>query len=537
MNRAHPIDLLPIAVGIGVVGALLLTWAMRLSYPYDLEWMEGGMLAHAWRITQGESLYIRPSPSFVPFIYPPGYPALIAAISPLTGLAPGVGRALSLLGTLGAATAVGFTVYRPSKDAVIAVLSAALFLGCYPYTGAFYDLVRPDGLLIGLLGWAIALALIPGRPARLGSALLLVCAFLVKHNAAFFGPALVLGIAVRDGRRAALEYSLAAAGPALVATAWLQLSTDGLFLSYLLAVPRSHPLIGTRLFPGAALELAQALPFTTAMAALWLLSSPHPRPNLSVGAPLLLGASLAVIAQLTVGTVGVDTHALPSFLGLSAIGAVAGHGLIRLGRLRSAPLSADWVFGIGLSATALLSATWMRAHSGGYLNVHIPFFWVASVAAGVAATRMDPRHRPLIAVVFAIQLATQGLSTPHARYRPTEADLEAGDRLVETLRRIDGPVWSPFAVWLPTYAGHEPQSHLIGIMDLDIEGGPLRSDLRAIRQAVTEQHWGAILTSDRPLPYKLKAHYRVRTRLRQPSSVLTPPSGWPVHLEAIWVPN
>ena len=71
--------------------------APRLVYPFDIEWMEGGMLVHALRLEQGLPLYPAPSAEFIPYIYPPLYPFLISLLGEPSYL---VGRGLSILGTL-----------------------------------------------------------------------------------------------------------------------------------------------------------------------------------------------------------------------------------------------------------------------------------------------------------------------------------------------------------------------------------------------------------------------------------------------------
>jgi hypothetical protein len=57
--------------------AFLITYvalAIRgLPYPYELEWMEGGMVDHVIRVLEGGSLYVAPTVDFVPFLYTPFY--------------------------------------------------------------------------------------------------------------------------------------------------------------------------------------------------------------------------------------------------------------------------------------------------------------------------------------------------------------------------------------------------------------------------------------------------------------------------------
>ena len=74
------------AAGLYQVGLLVYAIAGRVSYPYDLEWMEGGMLHHALRIQEGHSLYAPPSIDFIPYLYTPLYPTLLALFGNAFGL-------------------------------------------------------------------------------------------------------------------------------------------------------------------------------------------------------------------------------------------------------------------------------------------------------------------------------------------------------------------------------------------------------------------------------------------------------------------
>ena len=102
----------PVAAAVLLLLLLAAVWVARIPYPFDLEWMEGGMLAHAWRLDQGLPLYVAPNPDFVPYIYPPGYSAVLAVLGKVFGLSPALGRVVSLFGTLAAAAAVPFVVTR-----------------------------------------------------------------------------------------------------------------------------------------------------------------------------------------------------------------------------------------------------------------------------------------------------------------------------------------------------------------------------------------------------------------------------------------
>jgi hypothetical protein len=63
------------AVGLAVtfVALYVYTAALRVTYPFDLEWEEGAFMDHVLRVVHGDPIYVRPSLDFTPFIYTPGY--------------------------------------------------------------------------------------------------------------------------------------------------------------------------------------------------------------------------------------------------------------------------------------------------------------------------------------------------------------------------------------------------------------------------------------------------------------------------------
>src|SRR5262249_15335207 len=113
--------------------------ARRFSYPYDLEWMEGGLLIHSLRIQRGEPIYVPPSVDFVPYLYPPLYPTAIAALAPVFGVTYALGRAVSIASLLTIIVSIGFILLReggPDQRAMAACaasLAAGLFAASYPW--------------------------------------------------------------------------------------------------------------------------------------------------------------------------------------------------------------------------------------------------------------------------------------------------------------------------------------------------------------------------------------------------------------------
>jgi hypothetical protein len=108
-------------------------------------------------VQQGLSVYGPPSPEFVPFLYPPLYPSLLAALGWVFPLGYGLGRAVSILAVI--ATCVGLWRVGRIEDKPIAhrALAVGLFLSGYVFSFRWLDLARGDALFLALLLWGLLL--------------------------------------------------------------------------------------------------------------------------------------------------------------------------------------------------------------------------------------------------------------------------------------------------------------------------------------------------------------------------------------------
>jgi hypothetical protein len=474
--RWHALLDLPALAG-AIFIAVLLGWtaAGRLAFPYDLEWMEGGMLLHALRVAEGQALYVTPTSDFVPFLYPPLYHWLLGAIGAVAGVDYLSGRAISLLGTMVGAGALVAAVRQERGSWLLGLGAAGLFLSTYDETGAFFDLVRIDGLLIALLGWSMVA--IRGGWLRAGG-VLLVLAFATKHNAAAMGLPALLWLWRARGRQDALRFARWSVLPALAFVGGMMLEGDHLFLTYLLGVPAGHGLVAARFFPGAPLELLEALPAAAA---------------------------------------------------LSGVGA-----LVWWKRW-----SAGGAYWAAQGALLLLLCMVMRAHHGGFLNVLIPGTWVLALwgALGAQALRARWGH-PLVLVVTASVVGAQCWmgAWDADRFRPTEKDREAGDRVVAAVAKIEGEVFAPWQPWMAVQAGKAPALHLIGLWDIDHKLGPLRDGVDTIEGDIENQRWAAVLTANGKLGYGLDAAYKRGPSVRPAGRALMPRTGWRVRPDRLYLP-
>lgn len=473
-------ELPPAVMAAGTLALFLQTVRGRIHYPFDLEWMEGGMLLHAKRVLDGLPLFVEPSPDFIPYLYPPLYSWVVAALTWLPGveLTMGLGRLVSVLGTLAAAGALVAAARQERAPWGLALGGAGLYLSCYDESGAFYDLVRIDGLFMALLTWALVAA--RGGWVR-AAGLLLTLAYATKHNGAAFGLPVLVWLAMARGRAEATRFALWSVGPALAFTAAMTALSQGQFLTWLLLVPSSHGMVANRLFPGALREMVGGLP--------WV-----------VGASALIGLAWA------------------------------------------RRWSAGGAYWVANGALALVLCSIMRGHTGGFLNVLMPGQWTLSllgVMALSALARRLPRPPLALAAVGALVAAQLYLGRWQPRtYLPTAADERVGWELVERIRQIDGEVLSPYAPYLPVLAGKTPYFHLIALWDIDHKDGPYLAASRAVDAALAEHRWAAVLvTSKADFGHGLREHYKRGDRLNVGPNQLMPKTGWRARPQLIYVPR
>ena len=109
------------------------------------------MLHHALRIHEGKGIYLPPSIDFIPYLYTPLYPALLALLGGAFGISYTLGRVLSVVSLIGLGLVAAIQIAGPRNEhprrapawAGVA-LALGLFAAAYPYVEGWYDLVRAD---------------------------------------------------------------------------------------------------------------------------------------------------------------------------------------------------------------------------------------------------------------------------------------------------------------------------------------------------------------------------------------------------------
>lgn len=480
--------------------------ALRLGYPFELEWMEGALVDWVRRLHAGQGLYVAPSVEFLPFGYPPLFPWLSAAVATVTGVGFLPLRIVSFAASLGSFVAIWLLVKRETGSRLWSFLATCLFAATFPISAGWFDVARIDSLGVFLLLVAFGLARFARTPrAAALAAVAFWVAFLAK------------------------QIALPAAVPVAV----------------------YHALFARRLFLPFALTFGVLIAATT-----WVMDA------------LYDGWFSYYIFEFHAGR-GYDPHLWPVFLRVDVLVLWAAVLLgiwfiaLRLKQRESRPVGAFYLLILGeLIATCAFARS---LDLGAGPNVSIPIHAFLAVLFGVGGHALDVRLqraeetaqgrwlRPLLLIACGLQfvwIAWDRRYDPR-KYVPTAADRAAGEALVARLRAIDGDVFVPCHAWLAAQAGKRTWVHAVNIYDElyqerlqqrrgeAVEASP--GIQQSVLQAIEEKRFAAIVldydwTSERWFQDAVEANYELAEHLFDPSDpAFRPVTGVPARPAKLFV--
>jgi len=439
----------------------------RMAYPYELEWFKGTSVDLVRRILSGQSIYVAPSIDFIPHLYAPLYFYFGAALSRILGVGFLPLRLISFASSLGCFAAIFALVRRETSCAPCALLAAGSFAACYRLSGAWYDIARVDSL--SLLFLLAAILLFRSRPivvAAAAAGLLGVLAFFAKQNVLPMLAALSLYglLAARGVARVALPVTLAVG--AILGTALFDHATGRWFSYYVFEIP------GQGTLPHSIRWLLR----------FWL----RDFPNILI---LAVGTTYWIISKLK--------H----------------------------PDRDEFVFFAPLFVAAVFSSWSARIHAGGYDNALIVVDAFLAIGGALAMHEIvhsaEPNRGPLALTAGALAIVQFAILAYDPRAQvPGRADVAAGDRIVEALRRLPGDVLVAHHPYLAVMAGKRAHGHLDLVHTIP-PGTDARERLeREIDEAIRGRRFDAIVLDRRKDRYyrkritgDLEEHYQYRGSL------------------------
>jgi hypothetical protein len=516
--------------------ALAAIVAARVAFPFEIEWMEGGMLTHAVRLRLGQPIYAPPSADFVAFFYTPLYPMLLAGLSAL-GIPLGfaLGRAVSVLATA-ATMALLYAIASREAGRTWGVFAACLYAAFFRFAGAFYDVARPDSLAMALALASAAVAAASYRTRARGLAavagLLIVAAFFTKQTTAVFAPAIAIALATRRWTVGAVFASTVAAAGAL--GVWIaDRASGGWFWFYVAEGHQGHLF----LWKNIALEYWRDVLFLApALLLVPLLALAYGRVTRWGGAAFVLFLSVAFAQRAA--TLDYPEHMYyrelwyesprvlvlvpPLVMAALLCGA-------RFAAHRPPRVSGYWLW---MAAAGAVASALNHSTQWAYANCFMPLAVFGSLAAALTLSDFVERGGAAAAMAAAaviVQLVALAYD-PRAQV-PSRADVRA---LALLRRRVAdaaarGPVLIPSHPWLAFEASGKTNLHQMSIGDVAFHGG-----VADLTRRIAHGEWPTVIVDENTSVPDLDRTMYVSDRFSYARDELLSKTGFRVRPLTVW---
>jgi hypothetical protein len=409
---------LPLLPALYLFFQCLYVISSRLFYPYEMEWIEGGILQGVVRIVEGLPLYAAPSVDYVPSLYAPLYFYLSALSAMVLGAGLPALRVVSSLSAIFTAVMVGASVWQLTRSRLSALLAFLCWGALYRFSGSWYDLARVDSL------WSCCLvAAVPALVffsvqrqqhfLRLAMLALLLAIF-SKQTTLILLPFFLVAVWCWAGFNQALKFGVLLALLTLAVGGALQWQSGGYFYFYTMQMAKSH-------------HFNNGLPM-----------------NFLHG-DLLMG--------------------IPVYL-------LLGVGFI-VSRLPSRPDALAW---LSLLSGFLLMSLLSRWYSGGFYNVLIPLHQLVLILSisGFSVLLCRASSVPVLAVRYGVTVVMSMLLALNVLWgwfnpsyqTPSASDRACGDHIVKKLAAVDGKVCIARHSYLAYLAGKSFCAHEAFAVDL-----------------------------------------------------------------------
>lgn len=452
---------------------------IRLRYPYQLEWMEGGEIEHIQRLLDGKKIYCEPSMDFIPYIYTPFF-YYIGVVASLIVEPNFVSmRLISILSFLLSLFVVYKIIFDYTQDKFWSFLGVGLYSLSFSTTGFWFDIARVDTTANLFLIISFYFLLKENRLAIVISALFSFLAFYTKQSYLLISMMLILALLVHFPKKALLFSSIYFS--LVIATTIIEtINSQGWYLFWNFYFPSTHHWIWSRAITFWTIDI---LPFY------------------SIALALILAFFLIIVKQ------NIDSrHFILLFLFLGS----------------------------------LLTSYSSRLHYGGYLNVLIPFAFSISISLPIALHYFDKSFNSKIFLkVFLLILTFFQLVLlfyDPTYVIPTNKDKMEVENLLAFSKNIGKDVYLTGYNYVQKKYGLNSYPHYVLVNDLIISKVPQRENfLYQFETFLKEKKFNAIvLDEDLHLPFLEKYYNKTDTIFYH--RVLNSKES-PQRRERVWLPR
>jgi 4-amino-4-deoxy-L-arabinose transferase-like glycosyltransferase len=442
------------------IATYLIISTVRLFYPFELEWMEGGMVSQVIWILQENQLYVEPTVQHVPFIYPPLYYWLAAFLSKLIGTGFFPLRLISIASSIGIFYLIYLFLRNETNSKYYAIAGVGLFAATYKLSGSWFDIARVDTLFILLLFLAVYIYS-RAHDSRLTvlSSIIFCCSFFTKQSALAFVIVFLLVMSTVEFRKALtclIVFLVLSASIGLI----LNIASDGWFYFYVFELPQSHQF----------------------------------RFNLI---PLVLKTDyVPLIIMIGIIAVWIIKH-------------------LQLSRDTFKKLNRLPVLCIALLAGMCILSISSRLHEGGYTNVNIPAYLSISLVGTISFAKLDPKKSNLLLLLLILQLIIL-LYNPFDQI-PTKADKNFGNKFIEAVSKFNGNVLITAHGYYGHLSGKGTYAHGVAISDImrtEIDESVKKSLKKTIKDEL-DNSISAVITSKECDGYGLDPSLKNQSKSRK----------------------
>jgi hypothetical protein len=522
-----------IAVSAAFVASYLSCAALRLTYPWEIEWMEGGMIVHAARVLRGLPIYAPPSLDFIAYFYTPLYAYVLAFLSYLSGgLSFALGRGVSLAASL-ATMGMLFYAARRERGWLAGVLAVGMYAALFRITGAFYDVARVDSLALALL---LASALVAHYDASMRgavlAALLTALAVFTKQTSAVVSAFIALALLLRKPSHG-LVFAGVAGALGLCAAYALERSTQGWFSFYIWRGHQGHTFYRRGLLLSYWRDLLFLCPFVLLVPTLgaafgrrtrWFALAATLFWMVAFGDRVMLDKRLSAYYLELWYAASQRAVLVPTLLLFLLLAAAAWS-------LRREPLRAPephflWLCVGGATASAFnYSTQWAHA------NCFMPVGVFASLYSAILCAELLSQQRAALLTACAVLVQYGALIYDPRAQAPSAADRAAVRDVLAKLASYPGPVLMAAHPLYSYLRDGTICAHAMGFNDMIHAGG-----VRGVEPRLASGEFRTVVvdTGGRRFP-GLKRHYQLVEELSFEGRTLYPLTGFRVRPKSVYV--
>lgn len=403
----------------------------RISYPYELEWMEGGSVDHVKRILSGLQLYVEPDLQFVPFIYTPVYFYVSALFSKLLGIGFFPLRMVSFLSSLGCLMILFLFVRRETNSLECGTLSVGLYAATFRMSGSWLDIARVDSLfMLFLLSGIYLLRSKPSNANLVLAGILTSLSFLTKQSALFVAIPLSIYCLLCLPKLARWVYPgtfLFLTGSTTLLFQWI---SGGWYYYYIFDLPSQHSFIWEMMYTFWTEDILSHLSVALAVSLLFLAYKVYQKRYDDFAFFFLLFVGMVGSSWLSrLHSGGYNNVLLPAY----------------------AVLALYFSLGVHILLPSICSKSsddkTRRIHSGSYF--------------GLRESVLYQYFTIILCILFFASLFYNPLDDV-----PGKADVDAGDAFVRSLKDIEGEVLVLSHGFLPSLAGKKTHAHAMAMFDV-----------------------------------------------------------------------